>query len=83
MSKLYYVTVFTPNNGPYGCVGGYVTSWLITANDEVEAERVALADEPAAASAYATEVDECGASIVTCSTREFSFLAVASGASAN
>jgi len=56
MSKLYHVTVFTPNNGPYGCVGGYVSSRLITANDEVEAERFALADEPAGANAYATEV---------------------------
>jgi hypothetical protein len=82
MNKLYDVTVFTPNHGPYGCVGGYVTSRLITANDEVEAERIALVDEPAGANAYANEVDECGASIVTCSTGEVSLRARASGASA-
>jgi hypothetical protein len=82
MSKLYDVAVFTPNSGPYGCVGGYMTSRLITANDEVEAERIALADEPAGANAYAKEVDECGASMVTCSTREVSLRAVATGAGA-
>jgi hypothetical protein len=80
MTKLYDVTVFTPNNGLYGCVGGYVASRLITANHEVEAERIALADEPAGASAYAKEVHEYGASIVSCSTREVSFQALASGA---
>jgi len=82
MTKLYDVTVFTPNNGLYGCVGGYVASRLITANHEVEAERIALADEPTGASAYAKEVHECGASIVSCSAREVSFRALASGASA-
>jgi hypothetical protein len=56
MSKLYDVSVFTPNNGPYGCVGGYVTSRLITANDELEAERIALAEEPAGSTAHAKEV---------------------------
>ena len=82
MSKIYDVTVFTPNNDLYGCAGGYVTSRLVTANDEVEAELIVLADEPAAASAYAKEVRERGASIVSCSTREVSFPAVTSGASA-
>jgi len=82
MSKLYDVTVFTPNNGLYGCVGGYVASRLITASHEVEAERIALADEPAGASAYAKEVHERGASIVSRSTREVLFRALASGASA-
>ena len=78
MTKLYDVTVFTPNNGLYGCVGGYVASRLIAANDEVEAERIALADEPAGANAYAKEVFEGGASIFICSTGEVSFSAVSS-----
>jgi len=82
MTKLYDVTVFTPNNGLYGCVGGYVASRLIAANDEVEAERIALADEPAGASAFAKEIHECGASIVSCSNREVSFRAMVSGAGA-
>jgi hypothetical protein len=82
MTKLYDVTVFTPNNGLYGCVGGYVTSRLITANNEVEAERMALADEPAGASAYAKQIHECGASIVSCSAGEVSFRALASAGSA-
>jgi hypothetical protein len=80
MTKLYDVTVFTPNNSLYGCVGGYVTSRLITANDESEAERIALADEPAGASAYAKEVHEYGAPSVSCSIREVSFRVLASGA---